>query len=139
VAEADPDRLQQVLLILLDNALKHTPVGGRVALTVSRSGTQARVDVSDSGEGIRPADLERVFDRFYRANRARSRADGGAGLGLAIARALVTAHGGSLQLASRLGHGTTATIRLPLTAPAPTLAHRLERLATGVVRGPGSR
>ncbi len=139
VAEADPDRLQQVLLILLDNALKHTPAGGHVTLTVSRSGAQARVDVSDSGEGIAPADLERVFDRFYRANRARSRANGGAGLGLAIAHALVTAHGGSLQLASRLGHGTTATIRLPLSAPPPTLAHRLERLATGVVRGTGSR
>lgn len=136
VVEADPDRVQQVLLILLDNALKHTPAGGRVTVSVQRRGGEALVQVSDTGEGIAAADLARIFDRFYRVNRARSRGDGGAGLGLAIARALVQAHGGQLSLTSAPGRGTTATVRLPRALPTPTLAGRLGRLAAGVVHRP---
>jgi signal transduction histidine kinase len=108
--EADPDRLQQVLLILLDNAIQHTPKGGRVTVAVGRQGRDALVEVEDTGAGIAPEHLPRVFDRFYRADQARAR--GGTGLGLAIARTLVEAHGGELTLASAPGEGTRATVRL---------------------------
>ena len=114
VAEADPDRLQQVLLILLDNALKHTPAGGQVAVQVQRQGTDAVLEVADTGSGIAAEHLPRVFDRFYRADLARSREQGGTGLGLAIAKLLVDAHGGELSLSSSPGVGTRATIRLRL-------------------------
>ncbi len=120
VVDADSDRLQQALLALLDNALKHTPPGGAVTLAVSDSGRSATVEVRDTGEGIPPEVLGRVFDRFYRGDAVRSRSTGGAGLGLAIARTLVEAHGGTLALSSALGSGTTATVHLPLTAEAPT-------------------
>jgi signal transduction histidine kinase len=113
--EADPDRLQQVLLILLDNALKHTPPGGKVTVAARRGGQEAHLEVADTGEGIPARDLPRVFDRFYRADRARSRDSGGAGLGLALARSLVEAHRGHLSLRSQVGVGTTVTIRLPLS------------------------
>jgi signal transduction histidine kinase len=139
VVEADPDRLQQVLLILLDNALKHTPAGGTVTIAARRDWAHAWLEVRDSGEGIAPADLERIFHRFYRAGRDRARDDSGAGLGLPIARALVEAHGGQLHLASTPGKGTTATIRLPLQSAAYTLAERLGRFAATTVRGAGHR
>jgi len=127
--EADPDRIEQVLIILLDNAIKHTPTGGEVAVSAQKHGNEAVITVHDTGEGIPPQHLERIFDRFYRANRSRLQAEGGAGLGLAIAKALVEAHGGQLTLHSVHGHGTTATMRLRLTA-APSLATRLTHLAT---------
>lgn len=136
VLEADPDRLQQVLLILLDNALKHTPAGGQVTAEVRRNGGEAVLEIRDTGEGIAPEHLPRVFDRFYRVDRARSRARGGAGLGLAIAKSLVAAHGGQLDLASAPGVGTTATVRLPLRDRAPSLANRLGSLAARVASGP---
>lgn len=122
--EADPNRLQQVLLILLDNALKYTPAGGQVRVHVARHGNEATLTVSDSGEGISAEHLSRLFDRFYRVDAARSRAQGGAGLGLAIARSLVSAHGGQLSLSSQPGAGTTALVRLPLTAGASRFARR---------------
>ncbi|MBI4321851.1 MAG: hypothetical protein HY675_25435 [Chloroflexi bacterium] len=119
IVEADSDRLQQALMALLDNALKHTPPGGLVTLGISESGRSAEIEVRDTGEGIPPEALGRIFDRFYRGDRARSRSTGGAGLGLAIAKTLIEAHGGTLTLSSVLGSGTTATVRLPLTAEAP--------------------
>ncbi|HEY8745880.1 MAG TPA: ATP-binding protein, partial [Chloroflexota bacterium] len=122
--EADPNRLQQVLLILLDNALKYTPVGGQVRVQVARHGNEATLAVSDNGEGISAEHLSRLFDRFYRVDPARSRAQGGAGLGLAIARSLVSAHGGQLSLSSQPGAGTTALVRLPLTAGTSRFARR---------------
>ena len=112
--EADPDRLQQVLMILLDNALAHTPVGGRVTVTVGREGRDAVIAVRDTGAGIPAEHLPRIFDRFYRADRARGWGAGGTGLGLAIAQALVQAHGGQITLTSASGAGTVATIRIPL-------------------------
>ena len=112
LVEGDPDRLHQVLLILLDNALHHSSPGGRISVAVGRQAGQARIEVADRGEGIPAEHLPRVFDRFYRASRSRERS-GGAGLGLAIARALVEAHGGSLALTSTHGLGTTAIILLP--------------------------
>lgn len=113
IALIDAERIQQVLRILLDNALKHTPAGGDVHLSTSAEATQIRIVVADTGTGIPPADLPHVFDRFYRVDQARSRAAGGSGLGLPIARALVEAHGGTITLTSTLHHGTTVTVTLP--------------------------
>lgn len=117
VVLADSDRVEQVLLILLDNALRHTPTGGRVEVSVGRSGQDAQMVVRDTGEGIDPADLPFIFDRFYRADR--SRVGRGAGLGLAIARGLVAAHRGEIGVESRRGEGTTFTVRLPLVSAGP--------------------
>jgi len=125
--EVDPDRVEQILTILIDNALKHTPSGGQVTLTARRHGGDALLTVQDTGEGIAPEDLDRIFDRFYRADRARSR-DGGAGLGLATAKALVEAHGGRLVMESQQGRGTTATVVLKLMST-PSLAARATHLA----------
>jgi len=129
--DADPDRLQQVLLILIDNAIKHTPAGGRVDVTVRRQGhAHAVIEVADTGSGISAEDLPRIFDRFYRADKARARAAGGTGLGLAIAKMLVEAHHGHLGLTSQVGVGTQATVTLPLVASRPaTLGGRLGELA----------
>jgi len=131
--EADPDRLHQVVLILLDNAIAHTPPGGRITVAVSRQGGEARLEVRDTGEGIPPEALTRIFDRFYRADRSRSRAEGGAGLGLAIAKVLIESHGGKIALGSTVGEGTTVTVTLPLVDQPPTLAGRLGQFAARAV------
>jgi signal transduction histidine kinase len=114
LALADPDRIEQVLVNLLDNACKYSPHSGTV--TVRVQGTQdqkVRVEVEDRGIGIPAEELPRIGERFYRADRARSRAEGGSGLGLAIAQALVEAHGGHLTLQSEEGQGTVAAFTLP--------------------------
>lgn len=110
----DEDRLKQLLLILVDNALKYTPAGGRVTLGLRRRGSSAEVVVADTGIGIPAADLPHVFDRFYRADPARSRDPGGTGLGLSIARWIAQQHGGEIVLESAEGRGTRAVVRLPL-------------------------
>lgn len=112
--DADPERCREVMLILLDNAIKYTPDGGSVTLTARESGDEAVVAVSDTGIGVAPVELDRLFDRFYRVDKARSRAAGGAGLGLSIAREIMDALGGTLKLDSQPRVGTTATMRLPL-------------------------
>jgi PAS domain S-box-containing protein len=111
----DADRLKQLGLILLENAVKYTPKGGTIRLESTCTEAWAEFRVSDTGPGIAPGDLERVFERFYRADKARTPgADpGGTGLGLPIARQIVEAHGGSIHLESELGVGTTAVVRLP--------------------------
>jgi signal transduction histidine kinase len=130
IVEADPDRLQQVLLILIDNAIKHTPAGGRVDVRVRRRAQHGEVEVADTGSGIPPEHLPRIFDRFYRADKARARAQGGTGLGLAIAKMLVDAHDGQLQLTSQVGVGTQVAMSLPLLASRPArLSDRLGELA----------
>jgi two-component system, OmpR family, sensor histidine kinase CiaH len=135
VVEADPDRIQQVLLILLDNAIKHTPAGGRVTVDVDRDGSHATLRVLDTGWGIEPQHLPRIFDRFYRVDTARSRQAGGTGLGLAIAKMLIDAHHGELSLASTPGVGTQVTIRLPLLDHhAPRLSERLGAFHLGGAR-----
>jgi len=116
VADADPVRVEQVLLILLDNALRHTPAGGRVVVAVGRAGGAATLAVRDDGSGIRPEEQPFVFDRFYRGDA--SREGRSAGLGLAIARGLARAHGGGIGLESELGSGSTFTLRLPLAGGA---------------------
>ncbi|MFC0526893.1 sensor histidine kinase [Phytohabitans kaempferiae] len=110
---ADPDRLRQVLGNLVTNALRATSSGGSVTLTAAVDGTTAVVRVADTGTGIAPAALPYVFDRFWRADSARGRRTGGSGLGLSIARQIVTDHGGTITVASQLGVGTTFTITLP--------------------------
>ncbi|MGD9570609.1 MAG: ATP-binding protein [Thermoleophilia bacterium] len=112
LVEVDPARVEQILLILLDNALRHTPPGGRVDVIVGRDGQDGTLAVRDTGEGI-PADVQPfVFDRFYRGDA--SREGRSAGLGLPIARGLAAAHRGGIDLASAPGEGSTFTLRLPL-------------------------
>ncbi len=111
VTSVDPVRVGEILTNLVTNALRHTPRGGRVTVDVRAVDDQVRLDVVDTGEGIPPAELDRVFDRFHR------RADsGGSGLGLAIVRDLATAHGGSVEATSDgvPGHGARFRVRLPL-------------------------
>ncbi|HEY3231684.1 MAG TPA: ATP-binding protein, partial [Roseiflexaceae bacterium] len=113
-AQGDRDRLKQALLNMVVNALQHTPSGGSVRVALDHADGRARLSVSDTGEGIAVEDLQRVFDRFYRADKARSRGTGGAGLGLAIVKWIAEAHGGSVEAASAPGHGSTFVLALPL-------------------------
>jgi len=110
----DRDRLKQLVLILVDNAIRYTPAGGSVTLSLRSKGTRAIFAVADTGIGIDPADRPRLFERFYRSERAREMDPGGTGLGLAIARWIADDHGGELDLKSTPGQGTIATLRLPL-------------------------
>ncbi|WP_158531636.1 MULTISPECIES: hybrid sensor histidine kinase/response regulator [unclassified Meiothermus] len=112
----DRDYLKQLALILLDNALKYTPPGGKVHLALLHQGGHAELRVSDTGNGIAPQDLPHVFERFYRADQSRRRDPGGSGLGLSIAKWIVEQHGGKIRLESELGKGTTAIVWLPLSA-----------------------
>lgn len=106
----DPERMAQVLGNLVSNALRHTPPGGRVTLSASRRGQAVALEVSDTGQGIPAEALPHIFDRFYRVDEARQQAEGESGLGLAIARSLVEAHGGTITAHSTLGQGATFTI-----------------------------
>ncbi len=117
--EVDPQRIAQVLGNLISNALRHTPANGSVTLSVTCAQEGVVFSVRDTGTGIDPADLPHIFDRFYRADRSRTRSSGGAGLGLAIARRLVEAHGGQIWATSQPGRGTTVSFRLPATPSAP--------------------
>ncbi|MFQ5594554.1 MAG: sensor histidine kinase [Anaerolineae bacterium] len=110
----DPERMAQVLGNLVSNALRYTPAGGQIVLSAEGTADTVLLSVQDSGAGIAPEDLPRVFDRFYRGDAARQQQDGESGLGLAIAKAMVEAHGGTLSVASELGRGTTFIIALPV-------------------------
>jgi signal transduction histidine kinase len=118
VVLGDDVRLKQVLVNLLDNAIKYTGEGGRVDIDVTASDGQAIVQVSDDGIGVPSASLLHVFERFYRADRARSRESGGSGLGLSIVKAICTAHHGAVSISSVEGEGTQVRVTLPLLAPA---------------------
>jgi signal transduction histidine kinase len=114
---ADSDRLKQVFLNLINNAIKATQAGGKVTVTLRVSNNHAVVRVIDTGIGIAPADQQRIFDRFYRVERSRTRSrvyGGGTGLGLAIALTIIKAHKGGIELESELNKGSTFTIRLPM-------------------------
>jgi heavy metal sensor kinase len=120
----DLDHLTRLLLNLLDNALKYTPAGGIVNLRAGQEGTAVCVAVSNTGPGIPPAELTHLFERFYRVGADRSRATGGAGLGLAIAAEIVRLHGGELHAASQPGETTTFTVRLPTRLLADPMSGR---------------
>jgi two-component system, OmpR family, sensor histidine kinase BaeS len=110
----DPERIAEVLANLLENALRHTPAGGSVTLCATRDDDSALLTVTDTGDGLEPRELERVFERFYRTDSARSRDRGGSGIGLTISRALVEAHGGQLWAeSSGPGEGARFLLRLP--------------------------
>lgn len=115
VVMADPDRFQEVLANLLDNALRHTAAGGQVTLSAAYKDGTAQLSVTDTGEGIAAEHLPRIFERFYRVDSGRSRPRGGSGIGLAITRALVEAHGGRIRVeSSGPGAGSTFSITLPV-------------------------
>jgi signal transduction histidine kinase len=115
LVSTDPDRIGQVLANLLDNALRHTPPGGRVSLTAQVRDRAVQVAVSDTGDGIPTDQLPHVFERFYRTDPGRDRKHGGSGIGLAIVRGVVTAHGGRVEAASPgPGGGATFTVTLPV-------------------------
>jgi signal transduction histidine kinase len=143
VVAGDEPRLRQVLTNLVDNALAHTPAGTPVTVRLSRTTLDghrwAVLEVSDEGPGLTPEQSERVFERFYRTDTARSRAKGGTGLGLSIVAAITAAHGGTVQVDSRPGEGTTFRVLLPLggtgsgaTAAEPPPAPALDGEPPGV-------
>ncbi|BCL84597.1 HAMP domain-containing histidine kinase [Ktedonobacteria bacterium brp13] len=111
---ADQERIAQVLRNLLSNAIRHTPEQGKIRLTASRDESMLRISVRDSGVGIAPEHLPYLFERFYRADASRSRATGGSGLGLAVARQVVQAHGGQITVESQPGQGSCFTFTLPI-------------------------
>ncbi len=112
--QADADAVRRALLILMDNAAKYTPRGGSVRVGLTCAGPFAIASVADTGIGISQEDIPHVFDRFWRADKARSREEGGAGLGLSIAKWIIDMHGGSISVRSELGKGSVFSIRLPL-------------------------
>jgi len=115
IAEVDEERLIQMLLNLMDNAIRHTEEGGQIHIILEKqSGSHGVISISDTGSGIPEEDLEKITDRFYRVNKARTRKEGGTGLGLPIVEKLATLHGGALHFKSELGKGTTVSITLPI-------------------------
>ncbi len=110
----DADRLKQLILNLVENAVKYTPPGGKVSLSLSKEMDWAFFEVADTGVGIPPENLPHIFDRFYRVDKSRARAQGGSGLGLSIAKWIAQAHGGAIRVHSQVGEGTTFTVTLPL-------------------------
>jgi two-component system OmpR family sensor kinase len=117
VVSGDEDRLRQVVANIVGNALVHTPAMTPVELRVTGDGGQAHVSVTDHGPGMEPDVAARITQRFYRADPARPRHRGGSGLGMSIADAAVSAHGGEIAVASEVGKGTTVTVTLPLDSP----------------------
>ena len=115
----DRSRLEQVMMNILSNAIKYTPDGGHIRVTAGAGPNTAWMEVRDGGIGIPEKDRERIFDRFYRVDKARSRESGGTGLGLSIAREIVQRHHGTISLVPHEGPGTTVRLELPITQPAP--------------------
>jgi heavy metal sensor kinase len=111
---ADQDLLLQLVLNVLDNAVKYTPAGGSIRVSCQRDGSTAEVAVADTGPGIAPEDLPHIFDRFYRADKSRRQGDSGAGLGLSICRWIAESHGGTIEAQSSPGQGATFIVRLPV-------------------------
>jgi two-component system phosphate regulon sensor histidine kinase PhoR len=117
LAWADPQAVWQITSNLLDNAIKYTEPGGRIRIRIQGDARWVRVQVSDTGVGIPERDLARIFERFYRVDRARSRALGGTGLGLSIVKHLVQSQGGEITVESELGLGSTFRFTLPRAKP----------------------
>jgi two-component system sensor histidine kinase VicK len=110
----DKSRIEQVLINIVSNAVRYTPEGGKITISAGASGSNIWIKVSDTGVGIPKEDIPRLFDRFYRVDKARTRAYGGTGLGLSIAHEIITKHGGSIQVESELDKGTDFIILLPI-------------------------
>jgi signal transduction histidine kinase len=110
----DAHRISQVLLNLIDNAITHTPKGGTITITARKLDNWLEIGVEDTGEGVPAKDLPNIFERFYRVDKSRARATGGAGLGLAIAKSLVEAHGGKIEVKSQTGKGSRFSFTIPL-------------------------
>ena len=117
--EADYGRLEQVVFNLLSNAIKYTPEGGRISVFIGKTPNEVYMKVTDTGIGIPEEDLPRIFERFYRVDKARSREMGGTGLGLAIAKEIVEAHSGAISITSEKDRGTEIIVRLPIVQPLP--------------------
>ncbi|MFK9094551.1 sensor histidine kinase [Bacillus salipaludis] len=113
MAIGDPERLSQLLYILLDNAIKYTPNGGKVKVFLSKESSDLCMAVQDTGIGIKKEDFTRIFERFYRLDKSRSRQKDGHGLGLSIAKWIVETHNGTIKVASEPGKGSTFFIRVP--------------------------
>jgi signal transduction histidine kinase len=113
IMSGDPDRLEDVISILLDNAAKYTPGGGRVVASTRRRRDMIELELSDTGQGIPSADLPRIFDRFFRSEASRAAGESGFGLGLAICKNMVDSMGGTIEVDSIAGKGTTFTVRVP--------------------------
>ncbi|MFD3445344.1 two-component system histidine kinase PnpS [Microbacteriaceae bacterium 4G12] len=113
VIPGDPDRLMQVFINLMNNAILYTPAGGHVSVSITNQQEMVQVEVSDTGIGIEHDEIPRIFERFYRVDKARSRNTGGTGLGLSIVKHLVEAHHGSITVTSKVGGGTAFTVKLP--------------------------
>ncbi|MDX1377877.1 MAG: ATP-binding protein [Anaerolineales bacterium] len=111
--ELDPGRMTQVITNILDNALRHTPENGQITLSATQVGDKVEIAIQDSGPGLAPENLKRIFERFYRADPSRQREDGGSGLGLAIAKSIVQLHSGQLSAESELGRGLRVVVSLP--------------------------
>jgi signal transduction histidine kinase len=124
VVTGDREALKRVVANLLDNAVRLAPAGSRIRLATGSEGNRAWIAVTDEGPGISPEDQGHVFDRFWRADKARSRSDGGTGLGLAIVRQVVESHGGEVRLHSKVGVGSSFVVWLPITRPAADGAQR---------------
>jgi signal transduction histidine kinase len=131
---ADVRRIGQVLRNLLANALAYTPAGGSVTVSAAATNNELTVFVSDSGQGIPPEHLANVFERFYRVDSSRTRTTGGAGIGLAVVKQLVEAHGGNVDVRSVVGRGTTFSFTLPLTGSGQTHPHGFDFAGTEVER-----
>ena len=113
IVRGDPARLRQLFLVLLDNAVRYSKAKGEVKVEIGGDGGEVRVRVSDRGIGIPPEDLDGIFERFRRGGKASAMNEEGLGLGLPVARAIVEAHKGRIEMASRPGEGTTVTVALP--------------------------
>jgi len=110
---AHSELMTRLISVLTDNAIKYTPEGGMIAISLSQSATRTVLTVENTGEGIEPENLDRVFDRLYRVSKSRSRDEGGSGLGLAIAKSVVEKYGGSISVESKVGEKTAFHVRIP--------------------------
>ena len=151
VAEADGERMRQVLVNLVANAIKFTPEGGHIRVETGDGGATVSVSVRDDGIGIDEADQPLIFERFYRTDKSRDRRTGGTGIGLTIAKSIVLAHRGTIGVESRKGEGSVFTVtlpkkqgrngaaRLPRVEQAPHAAKRLPQETSGSARRPVAR
>ena len=114
---ADRERIVQVMMNIVSNAIKYTPDGGKIIISAGRTGERVWMQVDDNGIGIPPEDRPRIFERFYRVDKARSRESGGTGLGLSIAKEIIDRHEGTIELVDRSGPGLTVRITLLVEGP----------------------